>query len=193
MDPLKHLNMENCMKVEFLTKAQIEEGLPQVLDSPRGEGKLEAIFARPAVDERRSLEEASLSPESGLEGDRWISSGGDSGPDPRGQLSLMNARFLDLVAGGDKERWELAGDNLIVDLDLSEEEMPAGQRLAVGEALLEVSDLPHTGCAKFVERYGKDAAVFVNATEHKDSHLRGILVRVIEGGQIRVGDSIRRV
>jgi MOSC domain-containing protein YiiM len=141
------------------------------------------------------LQAVFLSPEGGVEGDRWATSSSlrlaNGQPDPRAQVSLMNARLLGRIAGH-KDRWALAGDNLIVDLDLTEANLPAGQKLRVGEALLEVTDVPHTGCSKFASRYGPEAMRFVNAAERKSLHLRGLYARVLEPGMVRVGDVIRK-
>jgi MOSC domain-containing protein YiiM len=59
--------------------------------------------------------------------------------------------------------------------------------------VIEVTALPHTGCAKFVERFGVDAMKFVNASEQKVMHLRGINARVVRPGVIRVGDSAKKL
>ncbi len=99
----------------------------------------------------------------------------------------MNARAASLVAG-DPERRALAGDQLYVDLDLSERNVPPGTRLRVGSALLEVTALPHRGCGKFTARFGVDAAKFVNSAVGRELNLRGINARVLEGGTVRVGD-----
>ena len=103
----------------------------------------------------------------------------------------MNARVADLVAGS-RERWPLAGDQLFIDLDLSLDNLPAGTRLAIGSAVLEVTPVPHTGCKKFVERFGLDAMLLVNSDEGRQMCLRGINTRVVESGAIRVGDRVTR-
>ena len=104
---------------------------------------------------------------------------------------LMIDRVADLVAGS-QERWPLAGDQLYVDLELSLANLPAGTRLRIGAAVLEVTAEPHTGCKKFVERFGMDAMTFVNSPEGRELCLRGINTRVTEGGAISVGDAVRR-
>ena len=184
------------MDSAFLNESEIEAGLPHILASPRDVGRVEAIFLRPSEGERASPESVYLSPEDGVQGDRWASTSGrrlpDGRPDPSIQVSLMNARVLDLLAGT-REKWPLAGDNLIVDLDLSEENVPAGQRLAIDDVLLEVTEVPHTGCRKFIERYGKEATGFVNAADRKDLHLRGVFARVLKAGNVNVGSAIRKV
>ncbi len=108
------------------------------------------------------------------------------------QVSLMNARILKMIAGDD-ERMALAGDNLIVDLDLSGDNIRVGQKLAVGEALLQVTDVPHTGCGKFAERFGPDAVRFINAAARRSLHLRGIYAQILQPGTVRVGEVVRKV
>jgi hypothetical protein len=113
--------------------------------------------------------------------------------DPDMQLNVMSARVVDLVAGGDRDRWALAGDQLYLDLDLSEEHLPVGTRLAVGAAVIEVTPPPHTGCAKFMQRFGVDAHKFVNAKEHRPLRLRGLCAKVVEPGPVRPGDAVRKL
>ena len=184
------------MDAAFVNESEIEAGLPHVLASPKDDGKVEAIFLRPKEGERASPESVYLSPEDGVQGDRWASTSGrrlpDGKPYPSTQVSLMNARVLDLLAGT-REKWPLAGDNLIVDLDLSGENVPAGQRLAIDDVLLEVTDVPHTGCRKFIERYGQVASAFVNAADCADLHLRGVFARVLKAGNVKVGSAIRKI
>jgi MOSC domain-containing protein YiiM len=147
------------------------------------------IVVRPATDARERRDAARLSPEAGVAGDRWA---GDDEPVEQ-QVSLMNVRLLRLLAGGDEGRMAEAGDNLVVDLDLSEENLPAGTRLRAGDVLIEVTDAPHTGCGKFAARFGPDAARFVNAAQRRGMHLRGRYARVIEAGMVRVGDEAWKI
>jgi hypothetical protein len=116
----------------------------------------------------------------------------DGSPHPEMQLNIMNARVVALVAQG-KERWPLAGDQLFVDMDLSDANLPPGTRLRLGNAVIEVSAQPHTGCGKFVERFGVDAMNFVNSVTHKHLHLRGINAKVVTAGTIRVGDRLTKL
>jgi MOSC domain-containing protein YiiM len=162
------------------------ESLQTLLASgfPRHPGRLEAIFVRPATNEREELSEATLTALDGVRGDRWHAR------DPRTQITLMNARVLDCVARGDRSRWALAGDQLIVDLDLSEQNLPVGQQLLIGDARVEVTDIPHTGCHKFKARFGTEALNFINSPEQAHLRLRGMYVKVVHDGTVRVGDAI---
>ena len=179
-----------------VSASELEQGLASVIASPRDQGRLEAIVIRPAPNERRALLAASLTPEGGVDGDRWVEDPhlrlADGSPDPRNQVSLMNARILRQVAV-EEEAVCLAGDNLIVDLDLSEENLPTGSRVGIGNAVLELTDVPHTGCAKFARRYGDEAREFVNSPRGKKLHLRGRYARVTSSGTITVGDAIRKL
>lgn len=182
--------------MRHLTTEELEAGLEEILRSPKDEGVLELIVRRPATDEREVLEEGELNVSEGLAGDSWkarpSSRTTDGGPHPEMQLNIMNARVIALVAQG-RERWPLAGDQLFLDLDLSEENLPAGTRLEIGSAVIEVTPEPHTGCKKFVARFGLDAMKFVNSPEGRRLHLRGINAKVVRPGRVRVGEVARKV
>lgn len=170
-------------------REQLDAGLSRVQAAPAGVGTVELIVRRPAVGEREVLEEAELDLELGVVGDNWSTRKGVA--DPEMQLNVMSARVVDLVAGGDRSRWALAGDQLYVDLDLSEAALPVGSRLELGSAVIEVTPPPHTGCAKFVARFGADAHKFVNAKEHRHLRLRGLCAKVVQAGTVRRGDPVR--
>jgi MOSC domain-containing protein YiiM len=112
----------------------------------------------------------------------------DGSAHPEMQLTLMNGRFLDLIADHDKERWPLAGDQLVVDMDLGLANLAVGQRLRLGTAVVEVTAVPHTGCRKFTDRFGADAVKFANSDIGKGLRLRGIYVKVVEPGTVQTGD-----
>jgi hypothetical protein len=182
--------------VNHLTTAELEAGLEEIRRSPKDVGLLELIVRRPRVDEREVLAEGELHPLEGLVGDSWRERGSsrtsDGSAHPEMQLNIINARAIALVAQG-RERWPLAGDQLYLDFDLSGENLPAGTHLALGEAVIEITAQPHTGCKKFVARFGLDAMKFVNSGVGRELNLRGINARVIRRGVIRVGDVARKI
>jgi MOSC domain-containing protein YiiM len=178
--------------VEHLSTAALEAGLDDVRRSPSDSGTVELIVRRPAVDEREILREGTLDTEVGLVGDNWRARGPDGPPPPDTQLTVMNSRAALLVAQFPDRRM-LAGDQLYVDLDLSPASLPAGTRLDVGSAVIEVSAHPHLGCAKFAARFGEDALRFVNSRVGRGLRLRGLNARVVVSGTVRPGDAIRRL
>lgn len=184
------------LNVENLSLTDLEVGLEHIRQAPKDYGTLKMIVRRPRVDERDVIDHGELSITEGLVGDSWKSRGSRHTPDGSAtlysQITVMNARCAALLAQSE-ERWALAGDQLFVDFDLSEDNIPPGTRLAVGSAILEVSAEPHSGCKKFSARFGVEAMKFVNSPEGKRLHLRGINARVIEAGAIRVGDIISKI
>jgi MOSC domain-containing protein YiiM len=162
--------------------------LDRVRASPKDKGALKLIVLRMANEQRRTPSEATLSLANGVEGDRWSLK---PNPNLLSQVSLMSARFLEVIAGG-AERMSLAGDNLTVDLDLSENNLPPGTRLRIGEAMIEVTDYPHTACAKFERRYGKVARDLSDTAEGCALRLRGVFARVVRGGVVRLGDAVAK-
>jgi len=170
-----------------------ENWLAEVRRSPADHGILELIVRRPSVEEREMLDSGELDITVGLVGDNWLARGSrmmpDGSADAEAQLNIMNSRCARLVAGGD-ERMHLAGDQLFVDLDLSRENLPAGTRLQIGTAVIEITARPHTGCAKFTRRFGLEAHRWVNGKVGSQQRLRGICAKVVVPGTITAGDAI---
>jgi hypothetical protein len=173
----------------------LDQYLDHVLASPRDAAPLELIVARPGPGERVILEEGVLDVANGLVGDGWLGRGSRTMPDrsanPAAQLTLMSTRVLAAIEP-DRSRWPLAGDQLLLDLDLSETNLPAGTRLTVGDAMLEVTDLPHTGCAQFSARFGADALRWISTPTGRANRMRGVYVRIVTGGTVRLGDVVRK-
>ena len=184
------------LNVEYLSIAELEAGLEHIRQAPRDDGVLEMIVQRPQIDERRLIDQGELNPVEGLVGDNWKDRGSRHTPDGSAnlyaQITIMNARCIALLAQNE-ERWALAGDQLFVDFDLSDDNIPPGTQLAIGSVILEVSAEPHSGCKKFSSRFGVEALKFVNSPEGKQLHLRGINASVIQAGSIRVGDTVKKV
>jgi hypothetical protein len=184
------------MTMRHRTASELAAGMDWVRRAPADVGTLEMIVRRPALDEREVLAEGHLTAEDGLVGDYWRARGSrftpDGSVDTELQVTLMGARVVDLFAGGDRAAWPLAGDQLYVDLDLSVANLPPGTRLAIGEAVLEVTAPPHTGCAKFSARFGSEALRLTNSPEGRALRLRGMNARVVRAGVVRQGDVVRR-
>jgi hypothetical protein len=182
--------------ITHLTIAELETGLDHIRAAPKDAGSVELLVRRPSVGGREVLTTGELDAAEGLRGDTWMLRGSsrtaDGSRHPDMQLNVMSARAIALVAQV-RERWALAGDQLYVDLDLSEQNLPAWTKLAIGTAVIEVTDQPHTGCAKFVERFGVDAMKFVNSPVGRSLRLRGLNARVVQPGIVRAADSVRKI
>ena len=184
----------NDSVVTHPTRDELERGLETIRLAPRVEGVLEMIVRRPQVGAREILLDGELHPDDGLVGDSWKlrrARTPDGLLNPNTQLNIMSSRVAALVAR-EQERWALAGDQLFVDFDLSGANVPPGTRLAIGSAVIEVSEEPHTGCGKFLSRFGIDAQKFVNSPIGRELGLRGINARVVQPGKIRVGDVVKK-
>ncbi len=184
------------METKHLTTEELEAGLENIRQSPKDKGILDMIVRRPQIEAREILSAGKLDLIDGLEGDNWKARGSSSTHDksahPEMQINIMNSRVIALLAQ-EKERWQLAGDQLFIDMDLSAENLPAGTKLSIGEAILQVTAEPHAGCKKFTARFGLEAMKFVNSALGKELHLRGVNAKVIQAGTIRVSDSVRKV
>lgn len=183
-------------EIKHLTLAELEFGLDEIKKSPKDEGVLELIAVRPKIGEREVLETGELDTEIGLVGDNWKTRKSwatkDKKPHPEMQVNIMNSRVISLIAQT-KDRWQLAGDQFYVDLDLSEENLPPGSLLEIGSAILEITEVPHNGCRKFTNRFGKDAVKFVNSKIGKQLHLRGLNAKVVKSGTVHAGDIVKKL
>lgn len=175
---------------------ELKAGLPGIKASPSDNGGIEAIVVRPDKGRRLDVRSRKISLAGGVDGDHWSKgcwkSLADGSPDPDVQICMMNARCIKLIAGS-RDNWPPAGDNLFIDMDLSPDNLASGQVLSIGSATVEITDIPHTGCRKFIDRYGRDACVFVNTGEGKRLNLRGVYARVVKDGTISVGDRVKKI
>ena len=178
------------------SRAELLAALDEITASPKDRGTVEMIVIRPSSGERVELPEADLSLARGVAGDHWEKgcwrTTDDGKPHPDVQICIMSSRCIDVIAGG-RDNWRHAGDNLFVDLDLSVENLPVGQRLQVGDAEIEITPEKHAGCDAFVDHYGRDACVFVNTGAAKVHRLRGVYARVVKDGPVRRGDAIAKI
>ena len=173
-----------------LTTSELDRALDEIRQAPRDHGRIELLARRPRLGERDILDEATLDRGDGLLGDRW--SLPDAPRKPTKQLTLMNARVIRVLVPEPRD-WPIAGDQIYVDFDLSEANVPPGTRLAIGQTVIEASTAPHRGCAKFGARFGEEVLRWVNSPTGYELNLRGINALVIEGGTIRRGDAIRKL
>lgn len=172
---------------------ELQGFLDDILDAPTEQGRIEMIVRRPGEDRREVVDAAILDPKEGLIGDNWRQRVDEEGnPHFDSQLTLMNSRVANAVAV-EQERWPLAGDQIYVDMNLSLENLPPGSKIQVGEAVVEISDIPHTGCSKFAARFGKDALRFANVGIGRENRFRGMNAFIVEGGEVRVGDKVARL
>ena len=183
-------------EIKHLSTPDLEAGLERIRNSPKNQSVLDMIVSRPEEDAREIMELADLDVVVGLVGDTWqarpSARSGDGKAHPDMQITLMNSRVADLVAQS-KERWPLSGDQLFADLDLSKTNVPPGTRISVGKAVLEATDQPHTGCKKFASRFGVDALKFISSPATEVLQLRGINLKVVEGGEIKPGDIVKKL
>ncbi len=182
--------------LKHLSTDELEAGLETALTSPTNQGIVDLIVCRPDIGQRKVLQSAEFSTEVGLVGDNWskkpYSKSPDGGPHPEMQVTMINSRVLKLITAGDTSRMAVPGDQLVVDFDLSRENIPPGTRLNIGSTIIEVTETPHTGCAQFVGWFGSDAMRFVNSSQGRELCLRGINSKVIQSGTISQGDQITK-
>lgn len=159
-------------------------------ESPKDGGRIEGLVVRPEGSEaggRQRVDGVEVIPERGVDGDRWAESPYAT---PGNEVSIINVHLLRAIADDDPEQMALSGDNIHVDLDLSQANLPVGTRLLVGSAVLEVSEIEHCPCSHFVERFGRTATKKIARANRLGLRGRGVLCHVREGGKIALGDTI---
>lgn len=173
-DPARHPGLDH-----------LERGLAALPSMPLSLGRVVLIVRKLEGGLRETLERAWLTPDAGLPGDAW---GRRPEPKLEAQITVMQIDVAELIANG--QLLVLFGDNLFLELDLSRDNLPVGSRVRAGSATFEVTPKPHNGCQKFQARFGPDALRFVSKTELRHRNLRGIYLRVIEGGEMGPGDPV---
>jgi hypothetical protein len=178
-----------------LSMAELEAGLAHISSAPADDGSIDGIIVRPEHNERLDVVSCAISAAGGLDGDHWSKgcwkTTEDGLPDPDVQICIMSSRVIGLIAG-ERANWAPAGDNLFIDMDVTPANLPPGTRLTAGTALLEITKVPHNGCAKFSARFGRDALTFVNNPLGKSLRLRGVYARVLRDGVLTVGDQVTK-
>jgi len=177
-------------------RAELAAALPHILAAPADVGTLDMIVVRPEHGLRRDVAHARLTASHGVEGDHWSRgcwrTTEDGRPHPDVQICLMMSRMIGAIAG-ERAWWAAAGDNLFIDMNLTPANLPPGSRIAIGSCILEITAEPHNGCQSFIDRYGRDACVFVNTGDGKTHRLRGIYARVVQDGTVTAGDAVRKL
>ena len=178
------------------TVAELEAGMARVLDAPADEGAVRLVVRRPGKGQREILAMGQLDVDVGLVGDDWINRPGmgSDKPSPYAQVTVMNARVAELISGDpEPAAWAQCGDQLYLDLDISETNMPAGTRISVGGAVLEVQAEPHTGCAQFRGWWGAETLRFISTERGRALRMRGANTIVLQPGTVRPGDTARKL
>lgn len=174
----------------------LEDRYQALPDFPKTKGTVQQLGFRPEPGVHVAADLIELSPAGGVHGDRWARGSWvqlpDGSPDPRVQVAVTNSHILSMIAGSLKAARE-CGDNLFVDLDLSEANLPVGARIQVGEAVLEVSDIINDACGKFIQRFGQEAFDWIRDPANAPLRLRGLFCKVIQAGEIRIGDTVKKL
>jgi MOSC domain-containing protein YiiM len=184
-----HRALESAQMRTFDELESLWTALPP---QPRERGTVRLLCVRREPGVHETPDAVAVTVDGGLDGDRWAHGWQERDPEREAQVTLMNAAVTELVAAGSQPLHE-AGDNILVDFDISASHLPAGTRLRVGEVLLEISATPHTGCSKFAARFGQDALRWANWRHWRERRLRGVNARVVESGTVRVGDPVERL
>jgi len=172
-----------------MTFEELERAWQDAPPLPRGRGGVRRICVRTGGGAHACPPRVRVTCEGGVDGDRWARE-----PQRRldAQVTLIAARVAEWIARPGSPP-EAAGDNFHVDLDVGVEALPVGTRIRLGTAVVEVTALPHSGCAKFRDRFGLDAVRWVNDPGHRERRLRGVNCRVIADGEVAVDDAVELV
>lgn len=176
---------------DHVTSDELTAALPGVLSAPKTGSAVELLCLRPDFGQRHFVDEVTVTRASGIPGERWGTAPWLKLPDGSGhpgiQVSILPRRVLDLV-WRDRANVVHPGDTFICDLDMTEANLPVGTLLAVGTAVLRVSDVWNDACAKWKVRHGEAAFDWVRT--HPTLRLRGVLCSVDQDGVIRNGDAV---
>jgi MOSC domain-containing protein YiiM len=171
------------------TMDQLEAAWTSEPPAPRDDGSVRLICVRKGGGIHETPGEIEITAHHGLQGDRWSQRDPHADPDGATAVTLMNVFVAELVGDGEQPL-DAAGDNLLIDLDIGTDALPPGSRLTIGEAVLRVSEQPHTGCSTFRDKFGLDALRWVSTPDGRARRLRGVNCSVVRAGIVRVGDPI---
>ena len=178
------------------TRSELDASLPHILSAPKDGGLIEMICLRPDYGQRVFFESVHVTAAQGIPGERWSTRPWlrlpDGAPHPGIQICILQKRVLDLV-WRDRVSTVHPGDTFITDMDLSEANLPAGQVLQAGSAVLRVSEIFNDACVKWKTRYGTAAWEWINAPQHRGFRLRGILCSVVRDGEISCGARLSKL
>ena len=180
----------------FKTIDELNASLDHIRGAPKDQGVISTLCYRPGFRKRVFADQISLSVADGVQGDRWKEYAWlkleDGSPDPRIQVCILSKRVLDCI-WRDGDGVDYPGDTMIVDMDLSEANLPTGSHLQAGSAVLEVSDVFNDACTKWSARYGKESRQWINLPDNVPLRLRGVLCRIVTGGEVKLGDRLQKV
>ncbi len=181
-----------------LDAAALDAGLPAIRRSPADEGTVEMIVRRPDLGLRECLDVGELSTETGLVGDTL---GRPSQPThrrrraPPGHAAQphQRPRCRRSSPGATTSSGPWPATSSTSTSTCRWRTCRPGPAWPSGTAVIEVTDQPHTGCAKFRQRFGAEAHRFVTQGEGADLRLRGINAKVVQPGTVCVGDVVRKL
>jgi hypothetical protein len=153
--------------VNPVTAEELDAALPSVLAAPRDAGIVRMLCTRPKPNTRSFPEVLTLTRSKGVSDDyhQW-------------------QPWLELPDGSPDPR---------IEVSLADTDLPVGTRLSVGTAILRVSDVPNDGCAKWRVRCGRPAYNWIIKPDHLKLRLRGLYALIEQDGEVRLGDTLRRL